>query len=62
MAGCPECKAAIDCTGFLYSVDKAVDLIINDKITDPEAIEAFNEMKLEMESAFRKWVDKYVEF
>jgi len=62
MAVCAACKVAIDCTGFLYSIDKAVDLIINDKITDPEAIEAFNEMKFEMESAFREWVDKYVEF
>ena len=62
MAECPPCKAAIDCTGFLYSLDKAVDLIIAGHITDPEAIDDFNALKEKMQKGFDRWVEKHVEF
>ena len=55
------CKAAADCTGFLYEVDKSVDLILHGHISD-DGIDAFNEMKEKMEKQFEKWKEKYIDF
>jgi hypothetical protein len=56
------CKAAIDCTGFLYELDRTVDLIMHEHITDPEAIDAFNDMKTKFEQRYEAWKAQYVDF
>lgn len=56
------CKAAADCTGFIYTIDKVIDLIICEQITDPEAIDEFNEMKEKMQKKLDKWLKDYVDF
>ena len=55
------CKAAVDCTGFLYEVDKAVDLILHGHISD-DGIDEFNDMKEGFEKEFEKWKKEFVEF
>ncbi len=55
------CKAAADCTGFLYEIDKSVDLILHGHIAD-EGIDAFNEMKEGFEKEFEKWKKTHIDF
>jgi len=55
------CKAAVDCTGFLYEIDKAVDLILHGFISD-EGTDDFNDMKEGFEKDFEKWKAKHVSF
>jgi len=56
------CKSAVDCTGFICEIEMAVHLIINGLISDPDAIDDFNEMKEKMEKRFEKWKAKHVDF
>lgn len=56
------CKAAIDCTGFLYELDRTVDLILHGHIDNHAAIDAFNEMKAGFEQRYERWKEKYVDF
>ena len=57
-----SCKAAIDCTGFLYEIDRTVDLILHGLIDDPDAIDDFNDMKEGFEKKYQKWKAKHVSF
>jgi len=61
MSGRP-CKAAIDCTGFIYQLDRVIDLILTGHITDPGAIDEFNELKEKMQKKLDKWIEKNVDF
>ena len=56
-----SCKAAVDCTGFLYEIDRTVDLVLHGDTSD-EGIDAFNDMKAKMEKKFEKWKEEYVDF
>lgn len=56
------CKAAVDCTGFIYTIDRVIDLIIADKITDPAAIDEFNELKEKMQKRLDRWIEQNVDF
>jgi len=56
------CKAAIDCVGFIYQIDRVIDLIIAEQITDPDAIDEFNELKERMQKRLDKWIEKHVDF
>jgi hypothetical protein len=57
-----RCKAAIDCTGFLYTLDRIVDLILFQEITDAEAIDDFNKMKEGFQKRVDRWIAEHVDF
>lgn len=56
------CKSAVDCVGFIYQIDRVIDLIIAEQITDPDAIDEFNELKERMQKRLDKWIEKHVDF
>lgn len=56
------CKAAIDCVGFIYTIDRVIDLIIAEQITDPDAIDEFNDLKEKMQKRLDKWIEDHVDF
>lgn len=56
---CPECKVAIDCTGYRKEMDNAVDLIIANIIKDAAAVDAFIELQQTQESLWLAWRNEY---
>ena len=53
------CRAA-KCQGYLTTVGRYWDLIVNGVITDDEAIDAFEKMNEKNEENVEKYGDKYV--
>lgn len=56
------CKAAIDCTGFICELQNTVLLIVTEQITNPDAIDAFNDLKTKMEQKYEAWKAEWVDF
>lgn len=57
-----KCKSAIDCNGFICELQNTVLLIVTDNITDPEAIDAFNQLKEKMSAKYEQWKETYIDF
>ena len=57
-----RCKAAIDCTGWIFHMIMTIFLIMTRNINNPKAIEAFNDLKPKMEAMYEEWKAKYINF
>ena len=56
-------KAAIDCTGeVIEAITNVPLLIINDVLTDEDAIGAYNKMKEGWAAEYRRWKDAFIDF
>lgn len=56
------CKAAIDCTGFIFHLVMTILLIITGQIKKKKAIDSFNDMKEKMQAMYDDWRDEHIRF
>lgn len=57
------CKAAADCTGeIMEAITNIPLLIVNNQITDDDAIDSFNAMKEHWAKEYRQWKAKNLNF
>lgn len=56
------CKAAIDCTGFIFHLVMTILLIITGQIKDKNAIDSFNDLKEKMQSMYDEWREEHINF